>query len=359
MIKYYHSASTWMEGLAIEQIKLAAGLPGMEAAAAMPDLHPGLAYPVGAAMRSRRIIYPELVGGDIGCGMALFRTGINAGKFKAARFEKRFLNNEFTPEITDFPAGWPDWLRRDLGTLGLGNHFAELLEFHEFSDPDRCAELEIDRRHLWLLVHCGSRGHGQALLERTPKGGLEAASEAGLKYLERHNRLLDWATRNRQYVAQGFLAAIGTDGELFADNCHNSLLPDSMEPDSWIHRKGAASTEAGAPFVIAGSRGTYSYLVEPTGNQDGNLWSAAHGSGRKWNRRMAHAKMEARFSPENMRRTKLGGLVVCGDRRLLFEEAPEAYKNSESVVSDLVNAGIIRIIGILKPVFTYKSSKER
>ena len=359
MIHCYHSASTWMEGRALEQLEKTAALPGMKEVAAMPDLHPGLAHPVGAAAKSAGLIYPELVGGDVGCGMALFRTGVSAAKFKAVRLEKRLLENGLRPVVPEFPEAWPEWLRRDLGTPGQGNHFAELAEFHEFADQARAAELGLDRRVLWLLVHTGSRGHGQALLERTPKGGLDPDSEAGRRYLERHDLLLQWAALNRRAVAAGLLALLGAEGEPVSDNCHNSIRPAPGESGNWLHRKGAAETTSGAPFVVAGSRGTFSYLVEPVGGQSENLWSAAHGSGRKWNRQGTRSRLEARFSPENLRRTRLGGIVVCTDRNLLFEEAPEAYKNSEAVVSDLMRAGLVRVIASLKPVLTYKEPKER
>ena len=356
-IVFFHSASTWMEGRAVEQLKRAAELPGMIAAAGMPDLHPGLSAPVGAALLSEGVIYPELAGGDVGCGIALFRTGLAAGKFKAAKLERRLLAHlPETPEY-EFPAQWPAWLRRDLGTAGRGNHFVELTDFEEVRDPVRAETLGIDRRNLWLLVHSGSRGHGQALLERTPKGGLVPESEPGRKYLAAHDRLLEWAKLNRRLIAAGFLSAAGGEGELVSDNCHNSILP-APAGSGWIHRKGAAATAEGTPFVIAGSRGTFSYLVEPAGGQSRNLWSAAHGAGRKWNRQGTRSRLETCFKPENLKRTRLGSVVVCSDRQLLYEEAPEAYKNNETVVDDLAAAGVIRVIGVLRPVLTWKSPKE-
>lgn len=358
-IRFYHSASTWMEGRAIEQLRLTASLPGMVAVAGMPDLHPGLSTPVGAAMRTRGVIYPELVGGDAGCGMALFRTTVPAGRLKAARLERRLLAQEIPIPEFDFPAEFPQWLRRDLGTLGHGNHFAELQELAEIRLPERAEALGIDRRVLWLLVHSGSRGHGQALLERTPKGGIDPGSEAGGRYLERHGRLLEWARLNRRVAAAGVLALANAQGECVSDNCHNSVTPDPAEPGCWIHRKGAASTESGAPFVIAGSRGTLSFFVEPAGAQAECLWSAAHGAGRKWNRSGARARLEGRYRAEDLRRTKLGGIVVCPDRALLYEEAPEAYKNIETVVADLENAGLVRVIASFRPLLTCKSPRER
>ncbi len=353
-LNYYHSAATWMEGKAEEQLKQTAALPGMREVVGMPDLHPGLSTPIGAAFGSEGVIYPELVGADAGCGMMLLRTSIPAAKFSANRVERRLLEQDPEPAGHEVPAGWPDCLRRDLGTVGHGNHFIELQELIELEAP----EPGIDRKRLFLLVHTGSRGHGRALKERTPSGGLDPAAEAGRTYLERHDRLVEWAALNRRLAGEGFLRFLGESGELFSDNCHNSVTPDPERPGRWIHRKGASCTEGGAPFVIAGSRGTLSYLVEPVGPQRENLWSAAHGAGRKWTRHSARARLEQRFSPENLRRTKLGGLVVCNAKELLYEEAPEAYKNIDTVIGDLTKAGIIRVIGILKPLLTYKTPSE-
>ncbi len=343
-----------MEGKAEEQLKQTAALPGMRKTVGMPDLHPGLSTPVGAVFGTEGIIYPELIGGDVGCGMMLLRTSIALPKFNAGRMERRLLELGLPCPDVEFPVGWPDCLHRDLGTIGGGNHFVELQELVELGETT----LDVDRKSLFLLVHSGSRGHGQALGERTPHGGLDPLSDAGKEYLAWHNRLLEWAALNRRLAGEGFLRLSGEAGTVVCDNCHNLLAPDPERPGHWIHRKGAASTDGGTPFVIAGSRGTLSYLVEPLGEQRENLWSAAHGAGRKWNRHSARTRLEKRFSAENLRRTKLGGLVVCNDKELLYEEAPEAYKNIDTVVGDLVNAGIIRVIGVLKPRLTYKTPTE-
>ncbi len=65
------SDDTWIEGNAIQQLHTTARLAGMRRVAGMPDLHPGRGYPVGAAFFSLGRLYPALIGGDIGCGMAL------------------------------------------------------------------------------------------------------------------------------------------------------------------------------------------------------------------------------------------------------------------------------------------------
>mgnify|MGYP006164996399 CR=1 FL=1 len=73
-VQYFTSKQLWLEGEAILQLEKTAKLPGIKKAIGLPDLHPSRGYPIGAAFFSQSIIYPALVGNDIGCGMALFKT---------------------------------------------------------------------------------------------------------------------------------------------------------------------------------------------------------------------------------------------------------------------------------------------
>ncbi len=99
---------TWIEGKAIQQLQTTANLPGMRRVAGMPDLHPGRGYPVGAAFFSVERLYPALVGNDIGCGMALWRTGIDAARSRPDKLEKRLgdldgpLDNEWRERTAAF-----------------------------------------------------------------------------------------------------------------------------------------------------------------------------------------------------------------------------------------------------------------
>jgi release factor H-coupled RctB family protein len=46
--------------------------------------------------------------------------------------------------------------------------------------------------------------------------------------------------------------------------------------------------------------------------------------------------------------------VICEDKELLYEEAPQAYKNIDVVIGDMVQAGLIRVVATLRPLITYK-----
>jgi release factor H-coupled RctB family protein len=168
-----------------------------------------------------------------------------------------------------------------------------------------------------------------------------------------------WAKANRELIARRFAAGLGAEVACLWDGCHNSITRRESECETvWLHRKGAVDADADF-IVISGSRGSLSYVVKPSGDGASHVWSLAHGAGRKWMRSAARQRMRERFSVDELVQTRLGSRVVCEDRDLLYEEAPEAYKNIEDVIADLVDAGLVSIIVTLRPIFTYKTRKLR
>ncbi|MDH0730268.1 RNA ligase RtcB family protein [Pseudomonas sichuanensis] len=354
---------TWIEGKAIQQLETTARLGGMHRVAGMPDLHPGRGYPVGAAFFSVGRLYPALVGNDIGCGMALWRTDIPTAKLHLDKLEKRLGNLDLPLDETWQEAvasfGLPaTGHERSLGTIGGGNHFAELQQLDENYDDAALAALGIERKHLLLLVHSGSRGLGEAILREQVDlfghNGLEAGSEASIHYLGRHDGALRFAEANRQLIARRMLDRLRADGDVLLDINHNLVSPAQVDGlDGWLHRKGATPSDQGA-VVIPGSRGDYSYLVQPIADER-SLLSLAHGAGRKWMRSECKDRLASRYSVEQLSRTAIGSRVICADRALIYEEAPEAYKAIDSVVGALREAGLVRVLARLKPVLTYKT----
>src|SRR5438874_10769980 len=75
-VRLFASASTWMTYEALRQLYAAAKLEGVRLAVGFPDLHSGKGGPNGAAFVTEGVIYPHLIGRDIGCGMALFKTDL-------------------------------------------------------------------------------------------------------------------------------------------------------------------------------------------------------------------------------------------------------------------------------------------
>jgi release factor H-coupled RctB family protein len=85
----FSAPDTWIESAAIEQLKAVASLPGMSRAVGLPDLHPGKGAPIGAAFAVSGLLYPHLVGNDIGCGMGLWTTDQPAHRLKLDRVASR------------------------------------------------------------------------------------------------------------------------------------------------------------------------------------------------------------------------------------------------------------------------------
>ena len=137
------------------------------------------------------------------------------------------------------------------------------------------------------------------------------------------------------------------------DSTHNSITP--FGDGQFIHRKGASAVEEGKPVVVAGSRGTFSYLVKPVGDLEAHLFSLAHGAGRKWNRQSTAARVREKHDDmQSLLQTKLGTKVVCPSKELLYEEAPEAYKNIEDIIDDLIHFDLAKPIGKFRPVINVK-----
>ncbi|MGV3524925.1 MAG: RNA ligase RtcB family protein [Candidatus Sericytochromatia bacterium] len=356
------SSQSWIEGAAVAQLRQSARLPGMVQVWGLPDLHPGKGTPVGAAFLSQGMVYPHLVGNDIGCGMGLWQTELAAHKPKAERWQQQLqgLESAWDGDAADWLATWEldaSLGTQGLGTIGGGNHFAELQRLQTVHDATTLAAAGLDPERLLLLVHSGSRGLGERILRAhvdTYQGqGLVADSPAAGAYLQAHNDAMRWAEANRALIAFRFLSQLRSDGSRRLDLCHNSVTPCS---GGWLHRKGAAPADGGLA-VIPGSRGSLSYLVEPVPSARSG-WSLAHGAGRKWTRHDSKGRLERRYRPEDLRKTRLGSWVICEDRDLLYEEAPEAYKPIDRVVADLVEAGLVRVIAELAPLITYKMRRD-
>ena len=367
-VRLFASSKSWIESEAVRQLQAVAKLDGVRHAVGFPDLHPGKGAPVGAALVTDGVIYPHLIGGDIGCGMAWFGTDLVRRDAKLDRWAETYFHLEHPwdgdlarfltmheLESTQFDSA--------LGTIGGGNHFAELQMVEQVLDADAFKQLGLGKQQLVVLVHSGSRGLGESILrthvDQYYANGVEAESFAGEEYLRGHDFATRWAKANRELIARRFVTTIGAEAEFLWDGCHNSITRRETDGGvEWLHRKGAVDAESGF-VVIPGSRGALSYVVKPIGDGASRAWSLAHGAGRKWARSDARRRMRERFSVSELAQTPLGGRVVCEERDLLYEEAPAAYKNIEAVIADLVAAGLVSVIATLRPLLTYKTRKLR
>lgn len=387
------SDRTWLEGDAVEQLKTTAGLPCMCCGVGLPDLHPGKGQPIGAAFITQDCIYPHLVGSDIGCGMGLWRLNVSTRKLKVDRWQKALVGidgewqgdtqrwlNDHGVDTTKAP--FPN-VNHALGTIGGGNHFSEIQRVAKVFDPEALRNMGLDKQSVVLLVHSGSRGLGQRILRQTidtmvAEGGVRGLRTQGndsLKaecYLQQHHYAVQWASANRSLIAKRFFDCLGVDGQRLVDVSHNTVTALSREAardvtgeasssaQFWVHRKGANPTDQGT-IMIPGSRGSASYLVRPRVEDPKALaqggFSLAHGAGRKWKRADVKGRLNKRYQAKDLLVTDLGSKVICGAKDLLFEEAPQAYKNIDGVVEDMVGAGLIDIVASFIPVITYKTRK--
>lgn len=359
------SEKNWLEQAAVNQLKYISTLPGVVKAVGLPDLHPGKT-PVGAAIITEGIIYPHLIGNDVGCGMAMFITELEKRKVKIDRLVKKAEGLTDLRDISLQGSPYQDIdispLGLSLGTIGSGNHFAELQQTETVFDEEVFKQLGFDKNQIMLLVHSGSRGYGQTILDESirlykAQNGLESTSQEAKEYLSKHDNAVYWAAVNRELIAYRTLIALGISAKItkLVDSSHNYInVKQADNKLLYIHRKGASPSDAGA-VVIPGSRGSLTYLVMPTEASLISGYSLAHGAGRKWERSMCRSKLENKYTKETIKYTRFKGRVICKDNNLLFEEAPEAYKNIDSVIQSLLEFELIKIIATFKPILTYKA----
>lgn len=354
-IYLYYNENAWIEGRAEDQLQQVAALEGVRAVAAFPDLHPGKYGPVGCAVLADKL-HPQLVGSDIGCGMALYALDLPLRRWKPDKMaaKLRVLAEPHDWDLTEDFEHYDltgDLCLDALGTIGTGNHFCEVQRVVR-ADP----ESRLKKDQLCLLVHSGSRGLGHQLLQEVLADGLVAydpASKDGQAWLARHDQAVAWARLNRQIIAERAAHALRCDLTLISDCTHNLV---TQEQGAWLHRKGAAQLQDLVP--LAGTRATESYLLKPGVMGAEALNSCAHGAGRRYDRASMHGRMsKAKSSLEALRRPTANARVICEDKAMLIEEAPQAYKSATDVVQDLARFDVAHPVATLAPLMTFKHAK--
>ena len=346
------NAKIWVEQAAKDQLTGVSKLTGVKRMVGLPDIHPGKS-PVGMALLSEGRFYPHLIGNDIGCGMGLFETKVKLKKYRQSKWVSK-LN--YIRELSDIyienPYSEPSPIAA-LGTIGSGNHFAEFQCVEQVLNEQAFAELNMAKSNIHLLIHSGSRNYGQQILSRyfNPVG-LAEGSDAAINYWAEHQNAILWAERNRELTAIKLLAYLGVDDTVktVIDCCHNYL---EKCDDGWLHRKGAVSARKGA-VVIPGSRGSLTYVCKPKENTEISLHSLSHGAGRKWARSLCKARINKKYDRDSIRTTNFKSQVVCHDTNLLFQEAPEAYKNVEEIIRVLVDYDLMEVVATMRPLITFK-----
>ena len=346
------------------QIRNLAGLPFIfKHVAVMPDCHFGLGATVGSCIPTLGAIIPAAVGVDIGCGMIAVRIPftredlpddlseirkaiehqipLSAGRYNASvkktakpRVEQLEARAAETGRLDFYNQRDKNW-RRQLGSLGSGNHFIELT----LDEEDR----------VWTFLHSGSRGIGNKLAEwhiRTARQLMEKwfiqLPDRDLAYLvqntEEFNDYLtdlywaqEFALLNRAEMTERILRLLahrlGDFEEKERIECHHNFTQweNHHGKDILVSRKGAIEARDGQLGLIPGSMGTRSYVVRGKGN--GSAFNTApHGAGR----RLSRGGARKAFTMEDFDRD-MAGIEVRRSEAFL-DELPGAYKDIDLVM---------------------------
>ncbi|MBO6031783.1 MAG: RtcB family protein [Prevotella sp.] len=379
--------ATNLEQGAIEQATNAAKMPCIfRHVAVMPDGHQGMGFPIGGVMALKNAICPNAIGVDEGCGMRTCKTSIKSEVISDMRIRRDWLNraktkipigegnghreNQTWDCFEESPFEITERDRKNLGSLGGGNHFSSLEQTQD--------------GYVQLLLHSGSRNLGHRICTKYSKIAEELCTrwfvkleDIGLSFLpigepitdefiKCLNFALDYARENRrrmmiamQVALLETLLAHGLGDVEFSDEHdvhHNyATLESHFGKNVWVHRKGATSAKKGEICIIPGSMGTASYLCEGLGNPE-SFMSCSHGAGRKMSRTAASERLTKEECDKamegivcdrwsTMRRGKAAG-------KLDLSEAPGAYKDIEEVIAN--EADLVKPIVRLTPLAVLK-----
>jgi tRNA-splicing ligase RtcB len=365
-----------VESVALDQLKNIAALPWVfHHVASMADVHFGKGATVGSVIAMKGAVSPAAVGVDIGCGMGAIKTNLMdydlPTNLKRIRLdlEERIpvgfnehdnsvvkASNDLFRKFGDLSRGVRDLegkARKQVGTLGGGNHFIELC---------------IDTNHcVWLMLHSGSRNIGKTLAEihmavaqkLTHNTGLPdkdlAVFLSGTPEMEAYRHDLYWA---QEYAFLNRKAMFEIYKQIMVEHfgkvkfekpilCHHNYVSEEnhFDEDLIVTRKGAISAQAGELGIIPGSMGTKSYIVRGVGNPE-SFCSASHGAGR----RMSRGKAKRSFTLDDMIAQTKG--VECRKDETVLDEIPGAYKDIDQVMAN--QSDLVEIVAELKQVLCVK-----
>jgi tRNA-splicing ligase RtcB len=284
--------------------------------------------------------------------------------------------------------------RREMGTLGSGNHYLEVQAIAEIFDADVAEVFGLARDQVVVTIHCGSRGLGHQIGTEFLKEMVVTAaisgitlpdrelacapinSEVGQRYLGAMRAGINCALANREilgHYARRIFAHFfpNSDLRLLFDVSHNTCKvephrTDGRPRDLFVHRKGAtrafgpghaslpdALRPVGQPVLIGGSMGTGSYvLVGDAASEAKAFSSACHGAGRALSRHAALKRWSGRKIVDDL--ASQGILIRSPSTRGVAEEAPGAYKDVGAVVAAAEHAGLARRVARLRPLICIK-----
>jgi tRNA-splicing ligase RtcB len=288
--------------------------------------------------------------------------------------------------------------KRQLGTLGSGNHFLEVQKVDRIFDQEASKTMGLEEDQITIMIHSGSRGLGHQVCDdflrewsnipqkygfQLPDRQLVCApvnSKDGQRYLAAMACAANYAWANRQClmhwtreVFQNFfsMSADELGLELIYDVAHNMAkleehVVNGVTKKLCVHRKGATRAfppghpeipakyqPIGQPVIIPGDMGTASYILVGTQKaMEETFGSTCHGAGRIMSR--TAAKKATKGRPLQRELEDQGIFVKARGRTTLQEEAPEAYKDVDEVVKTAHEAGISKRVARMTPLAVMK-----
>ena len=274
-----------------------------------------------------------------------------------------------------------------LGSLGAGNHFLKVQVVDEVFDERVAKAFGLEKGMITIMIHCGSRGLGHQvasdyiqLMEKEygwPKQDRELVnapikSDLGKKYFSAMAAAANFAFANKQLITHWVRETMKKlfpkfSAEVVYDVCHNiAKFEKHSGKEVLVMRKGATRAfgpgreelpedyrKVGQPVIIPGSMGTSSYVLVGTKKAEELSWgSTAHGAGRVESRTSAKKNRTGEQVKEEL--NAKGIEVKAGSWKGLVEEAPEAYKDIDEVVSVSDKAGLAKLVVKVKPVVVMK-----
>ncbi len=413
---------------ALYQLSSASSLNGIiEPIIGMPDLTPSYGLPVGGILATGAEdgdISLNAIGGDINCGISLSKTNIDKSSF----FENNTLDLEKCKHLSKSIKSHIDkrvyvgdtkevllngatslcsldelnkienygvaivnlehlidekiqtLTKKQLGSLGNGNHFIDLLFCEEIYDPELALLFGINQKEIQLMIHSGSRGIGQYIKYRFSDNssslfGVEKIfqprkfmSKQGNEILESVNIASNFAYANRAILRQRIKQALqnatnnNLDFELIYDFGHNNIsLEEYKGKQIILHRKGVSRAlpkghqnntlyykETGHPIIIPGSIGTPTYVLIGNPELEKVFYSINHGAGRKYVRGYVRKKLHHPKFKEH-----LENVFINQKYKDFCEESPNAYKDIEEIINTLEINGFVKRVAKLRPFFVY------
>jgi len=436
----------------LKQVANVATLPGIvKGSLAMPDMHWGYGFPIGGVAAfdwDTGVISPGGVGYDINCGVRLATTALEEADIKpkletlvtelyrqipsglgstgllnlSVKEEKQVLKEgsqwavrkgfgenrdlAHTEDTGCMPNADPDIVslralergKKQLGTLGSGNHFLEVGVVDEVFDAKVASAFGIFQGQVTLLLHTGSRGFGyqvcddflKQMNQHVKQLGLDLPdrqlacamiqSDQGQRYFNAMACAANYAWANRQilmhHCREVFQKALvigpkNLDMNLVYDVSHNIAkkeihVVEDKKRILCVHRKGAtrsfppnhealcdAHRSTGQPILVPGDMGTASYILVGTETaMTETFGSTCHGAGRVLSRTAAKKQSKGRSIQREL--ADKGILVRWTGRSTLAEEMPDAYKDISKVVGVVHGAGISRKVARLRPLAVVK-----